>query len=167
MKPKTKSAYIYTLLHMLVDFTTIYLISGVLLGPSVGVINRSEVIIIYNLVAFAGQLPIGILADSLKRNHQFALWGCILAGVSYPAVFISPWLACILASVGNGAFHIGAGAEILKISMPKASLAGIFVSSGALGVWLAYKVTGTFFMVACPALMLICCILIVFFAKVW
>lgn len=152
---KKEASIIYTLLHFFVDFTTIFFISGVLLGPKTALVQRAYVIIIYNLVAFAGQLPIGILADYIRKNRLVAAMGCLLAGMAYLFAFFAPWLACVLASVGNGAFHIGAGSDILKLSMPKAGLSGLFVSSGAFGVWLAYKANGTIFCIICPIVMVV------------
>lgn len=165
MHNKTRISCVYTLLHLLVDFATVYLVCRVLLGPGVGIVHRAEVIIVYNLVAFAGQLPMGIIADGINKNRMFALLGCGLAMAAYPIAYISPWTACVLASLGNGAFHIGAGSEILKISMPKISLAGVFVSSGALGVWLAYNVRGSIFETLLPCVMLISCIGLLFLAE--
>lgn len=155
MSNKEKAATIYTLLHFLVDFTTIFLISGVLIGPTVGMTNRGYVIIAYNLIAFAGQLPIGMISDVIHKNRLVAALGCAFACVSYPISLISPWAACVLAAIGNGAFHIGAGSDILEMSMPKAGLSGLFVSSGALGVWLAYKAEGAIIIWLCPVVMLI------------
>ncbi len=153
MKESYKIAFVYTLLHFFVDFTTIFLVCKVLTGPIVGLANHSFVFIIYNLVAFAGQLPIGILSDFLQKNRFVAAVGCALSGIAFPLSFVFPWLACFIGALGNGAFHIGAGADILKMSMPKAGLSGTFVSSGALGVWLAYKASGTFFLFFCPFVM--------------
>lgn len=149
---------VFTLFHFLVDLTTIFLISGVLLGPEVSMVHRGAVIIIYNLVAFAGQLPIGILADVVKKNHLFVAIGCLLAGLSYPIAFFVPWAACVVAAIGNGFFHIGAGADILKLTMPKAGPSGLFVSGGAFGVWLAYKLTGKAVLYVLPFIMLACTI---------
>lgn len=151
MDHKKETAAIYTILHFLVDFTTIFLISGVLTGPLVGMVNRGWVVIVYNLVAFAGQLPMGMISDVIGRNRMVAALGCALAGIAYPMAFVSPWSACVLAALGNGAFHIGAGSEILEMSMPKAGPAGLFVSSGALGVWLAYRADGDAVLWLCPA----------------
>lgn len=155
MNNKRQTAIIYTILHFLVDFATVFLISGILIGPAVGMVNRGEVIIVYNLIAFAGQLPIGMVADALGKNSLVVALGCLLACISYPMSLISPWIACVLAALGNGAFHIGAGSDILKMSMPKAALSGLFVSSGALGVWLAYKAEASVAIWFCPVLMLI------------
>ncbi len=160
MSNKKTMATIYTLLHFLVDLTTIYLVSGVLLGPKIGVVQRGLVVIVYNLLAFAGQLPIGILSDVVNKNLLFVTWGCLLAGISYPVAFVSPWIACVLAAIGNGAFHIGAGSDILKSSMPKAGLSGLFVSSGALGVWLAYELKNEAVIIILPVVMLVCAVVL-------
>lgn len=154
---RTKTV-IYTLLHFLVDLTTIYVISGVILGPEVGVVHRGAIIIVYNLVAFAGQLPIGVLADVIKKNALFVTLGCLLAGLSYPIVCFFPWVSCVTAAIGNGLFHIGAGADVLKMTTPKAGPAGLFVSSGALGVWFAYKLNGGAVLYILPAIMLACAV---------
>jgi len=150
-----KMALIYTILHFLVDFTTIFLISGVLLGPHIGMVQRGLVVIVYNLVAFAGQLPMGMIADVIGRNRLVAAFGCSLAGLAFPLSYVSPWTACVCAALGNGAFHIGAGVDILAMSMPKAGLSGVFVSSGAFGVWLAYKSSHIGVAFVCTAFMLL------------
>ena len=78
MKQNNRLMFVYTLLHFLVDFTTVFLITGLLLGPSIAVKDRAAVIITYNIIAFAGQLPIGIIADSLGKNRQITAFGCVL-----------------------------------------------------------------------------------------
>ena len=160
MNNKKSMAIVYTSLHFFVDLTTIYLISSVILGPEIGIVHRGAVVIVYNLLAFAGQLPIGILSDIFNKNRMFVVFGCLMAGVAYPVAFISPWIACVLASIGNGAFHIGAGADILKWSMPKAGLSGLFVSSGALGVWLAYKLESDIVVFVLPAIVILSAVIL-------
>lgn len=165
MVNKKSLAIVYTLLHFLVDLTTIFLVAGSLFGNNVTFFQKCQIVVIYNLIAFAGQLPIGILSDFVNKNRIFVAVGCFLACISYPAVLISPWFACVLAAIGNGAFHIGAGADILKFSMPKAGLSGLFVSSGALGVWLAYKLSGLYVALTLPCIMLIATIVMLFLSK--
>ena len=58
-----KTAHIvslYTLAHFLVDLACVYLVTSVVLGAPAGVPSRGWVIVLYNLLAFAGQLPLGI-----------------------------------------------------------------------------------------------------------
>ncbi len=165
MTSRIRTVTLYTVLHFFVDFTTIFLISGVLLGPGARIADRGNVIILYNLVAFAGQLPMGILSDMIRKNSAFAAAGCLMACLSYPLVLVSPWAACILTALGNGAFHIGAGCEVLKISMPKAGASGVFVSSGAFGVWLAYRVSHNPFRWLLPVIMLISFLVLILWCR--
>ena len=158
-------AFAYTILHFLVDLTTIFLVSGTLLGSKVSFLQQCEIIVMYNLIAFAGQLPIGILSDFVNKNRVFVAMGCLLAFMAYPFTLVSPWVGCVLAAIGNGAFHIGAGSDILKFSMPKAGLSGLFVSSGALGVWLAYNLSHQYVIYILPALMLVCSIFMFVLSK--
>ncbi len=165
MKNKKSMAIVYTMLHFFIDLTTIYLISSVILGPEIGIVHRGAVVIVYNLLAFAGQLPIGILSDIFNKNRMFVVFGCLMAGVAYPVAFVSPWIACVLASISNGAFHIGAGSDILKWSMPKAGLAGLFVSSGALGVWLAYKLKSDIVVIVLPVIAILSAVILFVISK--
>lgn len=141
MKRDAGTVALYTLLHFLVDFSCVYLVISVLLGAGSPVQNRGGIIILYNLAAFAGQLPLGVVADRLGRNSLFSACGCLLIVAAYPLAGL-PYAACLLAGIGNAAFHLGGGIDVLRIGAPKAALPGVFVSSGALGVWLAYRTTG-------------------------
>lgn len=132
---------LYTLAHFLVDLACVYLVTSVVLGAPAGVNGRGWIIILYNLFAFALQLPLGIAADRLDRNARLSACGCALAALAYPLAG-APYAACILAGIGNAAFHLGGGIDVLNIGRGRAALPGIFVSSGALGVWLAYRLAG-------------------------
>lgn len=91
--------------------------------------------LIYNFFAFALQMPLGLLADIAGKNKSFALLGVALTAVGccLPGRF-DP-VVCLL-GLGNALFHIGGGLDVLNISGNKAAPLGIFVSPGALGVYL-------------------------------
>lgn len=144
---------VYTLLHFLVDLACVYLVTAVLLGPPAGAGSRFWIILLYNLIAFAGQLPLGIAADRIDRNAQLAAFGCLLVALAFPLAG-TPYAACLLAALGNAAFHLGGGIDVLNISRGRASLPGIFVSAGALGVWLAYRLAGSVNLLLFPLLLL-------------
>jgi len=80
------------------------------------------------------QLPIGIIADRLDRNHLIAGAGCVLVAAAFGLTGV-PLLATIFVGLGNGMFHIGGGIDILNISEEKSSALGIFVSPGAFGIY--------------------------------
>lgn len=92
-------------------------------------------LLLYNFCAFALQLPFGILADRLNRNHLVAATGMLLTAASF---LTAQWMpaSAILAGCGNGLFHVGGGIEVLNKSVHKAFRLGLFVAPGALGLFL-------------------------------
>ena len=129
-----KKGYIitmYSLAHLIVDFSCAFLMFSR--------INNSPqwylCVFMYNLCAFAMQMPLGLLADKINRNAVFGAAGCVFVAISYSLgnLFI---LSAIIAGIGNGLFHIGGGIDILNISKEKSCALGIFVSPGAFGLYL-------------------------------
>ena len=124
-----------------------------------------SVLLFYNAFAFAAQMPMGLLADTWNHNLLFAAIGCVLVMMAYPFASI-PLAAATLAGIGNGAFHVGAGLQVLNDSREKAGPLGVFVSPGAIGLFV-----GTAFAhfwrtyVWIVVLLLIGCILLIMFSK--
>ena len=92
-------------------------------------------LLIYNFCAFALQMPLGLLADRWNRNALCAALGCLLAALAFGGGNF-PVLCAVTAGIGNGLFHVGGGIDVLNISGDKSSALGIFVSPGALGIYL-------------------------------
>lgn len=115
--------------HFLVDLSCALL----LLGRICPAHDPAQVILLYNLFAFAVQLPLGLLADRLGGCRYFAAGGCLLVAAGW---LISPGLtAAIAAGLGNAAFHVGGGLDTLNAGEDRAGPLGIFVSPGALGIY--------------------------------
>ena len=133
MKPR--SLILYTICHFLTDWACILLVTG----PLRQAVSTGEdwlwLILTYNTCAFALQLPLGILADRAGRGWRTAGLGAVLVAAGWLCVPV-PLLACIVAGTGNALFHLGGGREVLLLSGSKAGPSGIFVASGAVGVWL-------------------------------
>ena len=113
--------------------------------------------VLYNACAFLMQLPMGLIADKLNRNMLFSAAGCVLVAAGF-LLKAHPVMALVVAGFGNGAFHVGGGIEVLNRSQEKAGPLGVFVSPGAIGLYLG-QVYAAFFhqsFVIVPALMLIC-----------
>ena len=133
MKPERLT--LYTICHFLVDWACIFLMTGTLRQ----VVPTREgwlwLILTYNTCAFALQLPLGILEDRIGRGWRFAALGAVLVVMGFLCAPV-PFLACVAAGVGNALFHLGGGREVLLLSGARAGPSGVFVASGAVGVWL-------------------------------
>ncbi len=124
---------LYSTVHFLVDFACAFLLYQKVYGTE----HWYLIILIYNFCAFALQMPLGLLADRWNRNALCAALGCLLVALAFGVSrFRSPVLCAVTAGIGNGLFHVGGGIDVLNISREKSSALGIFVSPGALGIYL-------------------------------
>ncbi|MBQ8812901.1 MAG: hypothetical protein IJZ85_00160 [Lachnospiraceae bacterium] len=128
MNPKHLT--IYSIAHFLVDFSCALLLFGSLSASP----DFALCVLFYNFCAFALQMPFGLLADSWNRNSIVAAVGCFLVALAYFVPF--PMLTAIIAGMGNALFHLGGGIDTLNHSEKKATALGIFVSPGAIGLYL-------------------------------
>ena len=90
----------------------------------------------YDLLAFAGQAPLGWLIDRWSLRRGAALTGLVLTAAALLAGRNAGIVVMVLAGVGNALFHLGAGAMVLAGSRERAAPAGVFVAPGALGLGL-------------------------------
>ena len=134
---KQKTA-VLSLIHAVVDLSCAALFFSALKGTDLWL-----GMVLYNACAFLCQLPMGILADRLNRNLLFGAIGCALVAAGFALKSI-PILAMIVAGLGNGAFHVGGGIEVLNGSEEKAGPLGVFVSPGAIGLYFG-RVFSAFF----------------------
>ena len=130
-----KIVSIYSIIHFIVDLSCAVLVTNLVtqqMGPG---INLFIAILIYNFFAFAMQLPIGIIADKLNKNAICSAIGCLVVAAAFGFSHLGI-IACFIAGIGNAMFHIGGGIDVLNISNKKATFSGIFVSTGAMGIFL-------------------------------
>ena len=127
--------------HALVDAAGGYLSQAA--GP--GRAGGLELVLLYNLIAFAAQAPLGVLTDRLAAYRQVALAGLSCALLS---LLMGPrWATAgvVAAVLVNALFHVGAGALVLISSGVRATEAGVFVGPGAVGLygggWLGRRVS--------------------------
>lgn len=135
---RKKIVSIYSIIHFIVDLSCAILVTNLVtqkLGEGVPLFLA---IVLYNFFAFAMQFPIGVIADRVNKNALCSALGCTLVAIAF-AFSNFGIVSCIIAGIGNALFHIGGGIDILNISDKKATLSGIFVSTGALGIFLGSK----------------------------
>ena len=120
---------LFTIAHPLVDACSLsVLIAG---GMS------WQRVIAYNAMAFALQLPMGLLADErpewVRGGFCFGTGMPVAAAVSV-AFGAGGWCPLAMACVGNALFHLTAGKEILDSHGGRGGPIGLFISTGALGL---------------------------------
>ncbi|MDO4489746.1 MAG: hypothetical protein Q4B85_01535 [Lachnospiraceae bacterium] len=126
---------IYTVMHFLVDLTCIYRLYTSVRPLCLSRESWLAMAVLYNFLAFALPGVIGLLADLTDRTDSLAVLGCIFTAI--PAWFSFATIpVVVLQGIGNGLFHVGVGRRVLLESGGKYAPAGIFISSGALGVFL-------------------------------
>ena len=128
----------YSTIHFIVDLACAILVTNFISQKINGNISLFIGIIVYNFFAFALQLPIGIIADKVNKNAICSSIGCLLVAIAFGFSDFGI-VACAIAGIGNAMFHVGGGIDVLKISNKKATLSGIFVSTGAMGIFLGGK----------------------------
>ena len=133
-----KIIVIYSSIHFIVDLACAILIGNLVTQKMYSNTNLFMAIFIYNFFAFAMQLPIGIIADKINKNAICSAIGCLLVAIAFGFLNFAV-IACLIAGIGNAMFHVSGGIEILNISNKKAALSGIFVSTGAMGIFLGGK----------------------------
>ena len=133
----------YSVIHFIVDMMC-GIIMMALVSPLVKGTNSYVIsFLLYNLFAFAFQLPFGIIADKLNKNAYVSAIGCLFIAISF-AFFKIPVFVAILAGIGNALFHVGGGIDVLNIADRKASKPGIYVATGAIGLFLGQKFSSFF-----------------------
>lgn len=133
MKGKAAVTGIYGSLHLLADFGCAFFMFRMLSKTG----DFYWYFFLYNFCAFALQMPVGLLADKWNRNSLTAAAGCLLISAAYPAMRApAAVLPVVLAGFGNCLFHVGSGIEILNEGGDRLSPLGIFVSPGAVGIFL-------------------------------
>ena len=126
---------IYSVIHFVIDLACAVLVSNFVTQKMGQGIDLFIAILIYNFFAFAMQLPIGIIADKINKNALCSAIGCLLVATAFGFANVGI-IACLIAGIGNAMFHVGGGIDVLNISGKKATLSGIFVSTGAMGIFL-------------------------------
>ena len=120
---------LYSLAHFWVDLSCAFLAFRFLAGAP----NFLLCLLLYNFCAFALQMPLGLWADGLNRNGVVAASGCVLAAAAF--LVPVPLAAAVIAGTGNALFHLGGGIDVLNTSEKKAAALGVFVSPGAVGLY--------------------------------
>ena len=118
----------------MVDCASGYLIFRDLGTSALGYRTIVALVVLYNTLAFGGQVPAGAVADRTGAYRGAAVLGALLAAAS---LAVAPWsvvAGIVIVGVGNALFHVGAGAHVLVTSRNRSTESGVFVGPGAVGL---------------------------------
>ncbi len=154
----------YAILHFLVDGLCAFAMFGTFSVRENWYLN----VLLYNFCAFAMQMPMGVVLDTLnRRNGQrkyessfgFAVVGVVLT-------FLGMVTHPVILGIGNALFHLGGGIGTIHEDEAKGWRGGglgVFVAPGALGLylgtWLAKGgVLSSLFLLLVIGLVAVCCL---------
>jgi len=123
----------YSVAHALVDGACAALLFAIIASGRNDLQNLVQFVLIYDVIAFSTQPIFGLLVDALKAPAQVAAVGIVLVAASILMMKV-PLLAVVTAGIGNAVFHVGGGFVSLNLAPGKATLPGIYVAPGALGL---------------------------------
>ncbi len=136
---KKTSLITYTAAHFLVDLACGYILYEMYTAGDIAADTVALLFLLYNLLAFATQHIFGMIADAVRSNGRvFAVIGIMLTALGLIIGGKIAELSVCLVGLGNACFHVGGGIDSLTESRGF-TRAGIFVSSGALGIALGSK----------------------------
>ena len=123
---------LYSTGHFMVDLTCAYLMISLIANAGE---TRWLCLLLYNFCAFALQMPAGLVADKWNHNTAVAVMGIALT-LSAFALFPIPLLCAVILGIGNCLYHVGGGVDVLHFSETRQWMLGVYVSPGAIGLFL-------------------------------
>jgi MFS transporter, FSR family, fosmidomycin resistance protein len=129
-----KTLALYSWGHALVDAACAALVIALVLKSN-STPDRLLYVVLYNVLAFGLQVPFGFLADLKNAPSKAGALGCFIIPLGILSAGF-PLAAVTLVAIGNALFHIGGGVVSLRMGKGDATIPGIFVAPGAIGLFL-------------------------------
>ncbi len=133
-KPLNPQPLLWGLLHGLNDFT-----AGFMLAHYTYTSDYSKsfiLIVVYAIIGFGGQLPVGFWVDYKKQLQPFAAASIILLPLAIFTYFISPEAGIVISGIASAFVHVTGGAVCLQVHENKTGPLGLFTAPGVLGLTL-------------------------------
>ena len=123
---------LWGLLHGINDWVAGYMLATFTLynEPKNGML----MLIVYAIIGFGGQLPVGMWLDATRSFKTFSKAALLLLLLSPVAWFINPFAGIIVAGFSSAFVHVTGGAVCLVSSNNKVGPLGLFTAPGALGL---------------------------------
>jgi len=120
--------------HLLVDAASLFVIFFDVSRGAGDAGSILTLVVLYNSLAFGGQIPAGLVADRWRCYPAMGVVGAVAVSAALLLAAATPQVGVVAVGIGNAMFHVGAGAHVLRASGDRATESGVFVGPGALGV---------------------------------
>ncbi len=134
---------VYSFGHGVVDFFCAFILFSIIRTTPLSYNYIFNIIASYSIIGFGLQAVVGMLCDKLRAPKAFGIAGLLFSLSAVSFMKISPIFAIVLLGIGNAVYHIGGATICLNITPKKATAPGIFVSPGAMGLFLGVLVGKT------------------------
>jgi MFS transporter, FSR family, fosmidomycin resistance protein len=132
MKRASKIALL-GLAHGLSDCAAGFMIGSLPQGAN-GLLDTGALILLYNVLAFGGQVPAGMLVDRLGKPKLALVLSIAMMAAALLLFPIAPLAAICLAGFGGAFFHV-AGGMLALLAYPESAVgAGLFAAPGVMGL---------------------------------
>jgi len=130
-------------IHAFVDLLCVTALLRALRTHAMDAAGTYAIVVGYDLIAFAVQLPLGLLVDKVNAPRVASIAGVVLSAMAVLSATGRADVTMGLAGIGNALFHVGAGGVVLANARGRAAPAGLFVAPGSLGLglglWLEHR----------------------------
>jgi hypothetical protein len=154
---------IYGFSHAVVDAACVAVVLGLSEIHNLDLDVFFALVLLYNILAFGFQVPIGLIIDKLHVPVFSAIAGCVLVAASMTVLVFPSIIAVCLAGVGNALFHVGGGTISLNLTPKRATAPGIFVAPGAFGVFVGTIIGKNGYFASWPFVLLLLSLCVVMF----
>ncbi len=121
--------------HFLIDAICAAMLAARSLDGTIPISIAFDLFVLYNILAFGLQAPLGFWLDKWRKPRHAAAAGAVLTALAIPLSSYSILAAVGLAGIGNALFHVGGGTIALNLAPRKAWAVGLQVAPGALGLF--------------------------------
>jgi FSR family fosmidomycin resistance protein-like MFS transporter len=125
---------LWGLLHGLNDFVAGYMLANFTYKHQYK--DAVTMLVIYAIIGFGGQLPVGFWLDKQKQIKPFATFSILILLLAIGCYFLDPFIAIILSGVAGAGIHVTGGAVCLQVNENKSGPLALFTAPGVLGLTL-------------------------------
>ena len=132
MKKQNTAPFYWGILHGINDCVAGYLLARFTINATQH--ESFFALCIYAVLAFGGQLPVGIWLDKNRDIKSFGIVSVFLLLLACVLSFINPLLAIIVSGIASAGVHVVGGCVCLMVNKDKITPLGIFTAPGIAGL---------------------------------